>query len=278
MIDAKTKLCCVIGNPVEQSISPLVHNAAYKALGLNYVFLAFKVTQVKEALEGLKAINVAGISVTIPHKMDVLKYADEVDKVAAEIGAANTIVNKDGRLIATNTDWIGALSALEEKTDLLNKRVALLGAGGAARAVAYGLAKRKAKVYVFNRTYETAYHLVKDFKLESEYSLSGLDKIKDMDIIINTTSVGMAPDNDSLVPFNFIKSDHIVFDIIFKPKETKLIQYAKAKKATVVCGDKMLLYQAIPQFELFTGVKAPVEVMQRALINNLRLQGQPLRG
>ncbi len=274
MIDAKTRICCVIGNPIEQSISPLVHNAAYKTLDLNYVFLTFKVTRVKEALAGLKAINAAGISVTIPHKLEVLKYVDEVDKIAADIGAANTIVNKNGRFVATNTDWIGALKALEEETSLLHKRVALLGAGGAARALAYGLVKKKAKVYVFNRSYETAYQLVQDFKLEKEYSLSDMYKIKDMDIIINTTSVGMTPNNDSLVPFNYIKSDHVVFDIVFKPKETKLIQYAKAKKATVVYGYKMLLHQAVEQFKLFTGVDAPFKVMQRSL----RLQGPPLRG
>lgn len=265
MIDTKTKLCCVIGHPIEQSLSPQLHNAAYKALGLNYVFLAFRVTDVKKALEGLKTIGVSGISVTIPHKLEVLKYVDEVDKVAAEIGAANTIVNKDGRFIATNTDWIGALTALEEKTVLENKRVALLGAGGAARAVAFGLAKRKAKVYVFNRTYETANQLVEDFKLEGEYSLSDMNKIKDMDIIINTTSVGMAPNSDSLVPISFIKSDHIVFDIVFKPKETKLIQYAKAKRAKVIYGERMLLHQAIAQFKLFTGVGAPFKVMERSI-------------
>lgn len=265
MIDVKTKFCCVIGNPVEQSISPLIHNAGYKALGLNYVFLAFKVTRVKKALEGLKAIGVKGISVTIPHKLEVLKYVDEVDKVAKDIGAANTIVNKNGRFIATNTDWIGAIKALEETTDLTGKKVALLGTGGAARAIAYGLAIKNAKVFVFNRTASAGLQLVKDFKLEGDYSLSNLNKIRDMDIIINSTSVGMYPNDDSLVPVDLIHSRHIVFDIVFHPKETKLIQYAKAKKATVVYGCKMLLYQAVQQFKLFIGVDAPIKIMEKAI-------------
>lgn len=265
MIDANTKLCCVIGNPIEQSISPLIHNAAYKALGLNYAFLAFKVTDVKKALEGLKAINVAGISVTIPHKLEVLKYVDEVDQIVQKIGAANTIVNKIGKFIAINTDWIGAIKTLEEITNISNKRVALIGAGGAARAIAYGLAKKDARVYVFNRTPSTALQIVKDFKLEGNFSISKINKIRDMDIIINTTSIGMTPNKDSLIPINFINSNHIVFDIVFHPKETKLIQYAKAKKATVVYGYKMFLYQAQEQFKLFTGRDIKIEIMERAI-------------
>lgn len=265
MIDAKTKLCCVIGNPIAQSLSPLIHNAAYKALGLNFAFLAFQVSDVASAIAGFRALGIAGISVTIPHKLEVLKYVDEIDETAKIIGAANTIVNRNGKLIATNTDWIGALKALEEKTNPAKKRVALFGAGGAARALAFGLAKRKAKVYVFNRTYEDAYKLVQEFKLETEYSLSDMDKLSDMDIIINATSVGMTPNNDSIIPINFIKPDHIVFDIVFKPKETKLIQYAKAKKATVIYGYKMLLHQAVVQFKLFTGIDAPLAVMERSI-------------
>ncbi len=270
MINSKTKLCCVIGNPIEQSISPLVHNAAYKALGLNYVFLAFKVTQVKEALEGLKAMNVTGISVTIPHKLEVLKYVDEVDKVAAEIGAANTIVNKEGRFIATNTDWIGALKALEKKTSLSGKRIALLGAGGAARALIYGLVKRGAKVTVFNRTKVKARQLGKYFQLEGTYLLSDIEKIKKAEIIINTTSVGMIPNiSESPIPNECINSSQIIFDIINKPYETKLLQYAKIRGATIIHGYEMLLYGAAEQFQLFTGKAAPVKIMENAILQNL---------
>lgn len=270
MIDAKTKLCCVIGNPIEQSISPLVHNAAYKALGLNYVFLAFKVTQVKEALEGLKAINVAGISVTIPHKLAVLKYVDEVDKVAAEIGAANTIVNRDGRFIATNTDWIGALKALEKRTSLSGKRIALLGAGGAARALIYGLVKKGAKVTVFNRSKEKARQLAKYFQLDGAYLLTDVEKIKVAEIIINTTPVGMIPNiSESPIPSACINSSQIIFDIINKPPQTKLLQFAKSHGATIIHGYEMLLYGAAEQFLLFTGKPAPVKIMEDAILLEL---------
>lgn len=266
MIDAKTKLCCLIGNPVEQSFSPQMHNVSYKALGLNYVYLAFKVIDVKKALAGLRELNVAGISVTIPHKLEVLKYVDQIDKVASAIGASNTIINQNGKFIATNTDWIGAIAALEEKTSLANKKVALLGAGGAARALAYGLTKTKTSISVFNRTRTKAQQLVKDFNLNGAYPISDLDQIKKAEIIINTTSVGMVPNIDeSPIPSGCINSNQLVFDIVFKPKETKLIQYAKAKKAKVVLGYKMLLYQAAEQFKLFTGIDAPLDVMEKIL-------------
>lgn len=269
MIDVKTKLCCVIGNPVEQSLSPQLHNAVYDALGLNYAFLAFKVTDIKKALDGLRTIGVCGISVTIPHKLEVLKYVDEVDKEAQVIGAVNTIVNDCGRLIAFNTDWRGALQALEEKTTLANKRIALLGAGGTARALAFGLTRKKAKISIFNRTIEKAYQLVKDFNLEGAFPISDVGKIKSADIIINTTPIGMVPDtNQSPIPVDCINSSQIVFEVVYKPKETKLIQYTKAKKATVVYGYKMLLYQAQEQFKLFTGIDAPIEMMEKALKND----------
>ncbi len=266
MINSKTKLCCVIGNPVEQSLSPIMHNAAYKALNLNYVYVAFKVSDLKNALAGLKAIDAKGISVTIPHKQEVIKNLDEIDDTARIIGAVNTIVNKNGRLIGTNTDWIGAIKALEEKIILKGKKVALLGAGGASRAVIYGLKQKKAVIHVLNRSVETAENLKKEFGIEEAHLLNNSDLISDMDIIINTTSVGMAPNTDvSPVPIECIKSKHVVFDIIFAPKDTKLLQYAKAKKATVIYGERMLLHQAAFQFKLFTGVDAPFEVMERSI-------------
>lgn len=266
MTDAKTKLCCVIGNPVEQSISPAVHNAAYKTLGLNYVFLAFNVVSLKKAIEGLKSVGVTGISVTIPHKLEVLKYVDEIDEVASKIGASNTIVNKNGYLTAGNTDWIGAVWALEEKTSLVNKQIALLGAGGAARAIAYGLSRKGSKISVFNRNLENANLLVRDFKLKAAYSLNETSKISAADIIINATPVGMFPHvNESPIPFESIKNNHLIFDVVFKPNETKLIEYAKRKGAKVVYGYKMLLYQAVEQFKLFTGKEPPISVMEKAI-------------
>lgn len=279
MIDAKTKLCCVIGNPVEHSLSPQIHNAAYKALGLNYVYLAFRISDVPKALSGLKELGAKGISVTIPHKQEVMKYLDEIDETGRKIGAINTIINKNGRLSGVNTDWVGAITALEEKTVLKGKTVALLGAGGASRAVIHGLKEKGAAVHIFNRTLENAEKLKIEFNLEGAHLLDDQNLISETDIIVNTTSVGMSPNTDvSPIPKESIQSNQIVFDIVFAPKMTKLLQYAKERKANVVYGYKMLLYQAIPQFELFTGRKAPMDIMEKILITNLRTQGQPLQG
>lgn len=270
MINSHTKLCCIIGNPVEHSLSPIMHNAAYKALNLNFVYLAFKISDVKKALAGLKEIGVKGISVTIPFKQDTMKYLDEIDDTARGIGAVNTIVNKSGRFFGTNTDWVGATKALEETTILKGKKVAVLGAGGASRAVIYGLKQKGAIIHIFNRTQETAEKLKDEFRIAGAHLLNNLNLISEMDIIINTTSVGMAPNIDvSPVPMECIKSNQVVFDIIFAPKDTKLLQYAKEQKAQVVYGYKMLLYQAVPQFELFTGQKAPFNLMEKILLKNL---------
>lgn len=266
MIDAKTKLCCVIGNPIAQSLSPQLHNSLYKAMGLNFAFLAFQVSDVKHAIAGFKALNVVGISVTIPHKLEVMKYLDDIDETAKSIGAVNTIVNKEGKLIGTNTDWLGAVKALEKKTHLSGKNVALLGAGGAARAVAYGLTKSKAKVSIFNRSLDKARQLRNIFNLAGAYSLGETDKIADADIIVNTTSMGMIP-NDKLtpIPMDCINSKQIVFDIIHTPTQTRLLKNAQKKKAVVIYGFEMLLYGAAKQFELYTEKKAPIGLMEKIL-------------
>jgi len=144
-ITSTTKLCALFGNPIEHSLSPLIHNAAFGYLNLDFVFLAFKVARVKEAVEGIRALDMKGVSVTIPHKVAVMDYLDEVEEVAGKIGAVNTIVNRDGRLIGYNTDWSGAIEALEEKVTLKGKNALVLGAGGAARAITFGLKEKGAQ-------------------------------------------------------------------------------------------------------------------------------------
>lgn len=267
MINAKTKLCCIIGNPVKHSLSPLMHNAAYRALGLNFVFVAFDVIDVKTAILGLKSLNVAAIVVTVPHKIEVRKYVDQIDKTAEKIGAVNTIINNAGILKATNTDWFGAIKALKEQTQIKGKTVALLGAGGAARALIYGLKKEKVDaINVFNRNFAKAEKLVKEFRLKAAFPLHNLSQIRFCEIIINSTSVGLEPEEDkSPLPANYIKSNQIVFDIVYTPRETPLLKMAKKAGAKVVYGDKMVLYGGIKQFELITGKKAPKEVMEKIL-------------
>ncbi len=264
MINAKTRLCCIIGNPVGHSLSPQMHNAAYKKLELNFVFVAFRVEEVKRALEGFRVLGVCGIVVTVPHKQEVMKYVDEIDETAQTIGAVNTIVNDGGILKTTNTDWIGAMEALEEVTAVSGKHAVIIGAGGAARALVYGLKSRGAKVVVVNRTPQNAEKLYKEFKLDGFGSLDDRDKIRKADIVINATTVGMEEDI-SPIPADFIDSHHTVFDIVYTPRETRLLRLARERGAKIVYGYKMVLYGGVRQFELFTGKKAPVEVMEKAL-------------
>ncbi len=267
-INGKTKLCCIIGNPVKHSLSPQMHNAGYKHLGLNFVYVAFRVVDVKTAIYGLKALGTRGIVVTVPYKIEVMKYIDELDEAARAIGAVNTIVNDKGILKATNTDWVGGLKTLEKVASVKGKKVAVLGAGGAARALVYGLKNHGALITVHNRTIEKAQLLVNDFDLVQAFPIQNKSEIINADIIVNTTSVGMEPKQDeSPIPIDFIDSHHIVFDIVYTPKKTRLLTLAESKSATIVYGDKMVLYGAVPQFELFTGVKAPFVAMEKALVD-----------
>lgn len=272
MITSQTKLCCVIGNPVKHSLSPVIHNAGYQKLGLDFVYLVFDVYNLKITLLGLKEINVRGISVTVPFKQKIMKYLDKIDDTAKKIGAVNTVINENRDLIGSNTDWIGAIQALEEKTDLEGKTVALIGAGGAARAIAYGLKYKKAKVYVYNRTKAKADKLRQELDLYDSYSLYNVGIIKQADIIINATPVGMKPNDwESPIPAEFIQKGQIVFDIVYSPFETQFLKSAKIRGAKLVFGYKMLLFQGIEQFKLFTGKQAPVEVMEQALLKEIKL-------
>lgn len=268
-ITAKTKICMIIGDPVEHSLSPQMHNAGYKAIHIDdqYVYVACHVEEkhISDFVKGVKAMKIQGVSCTIPHKMSVIPYLDKVDNVAEKIGAVNTIVNENGKLIGYNTDWIGILHPLEKLVTLQNKKVALLGAGGAARAVAYAITSKKAQLMIFNRTLNKAKELAKDFKGEI-FSLDNFAMIQSADIIINTTSVGLENKNESPLPKKYINKSHIVFDIVYGKHETKLLKDAKEKGASTISGIEMLLHQGIAQFKLFTGFDAPENAMRKALI------------
>lgn len=262
--DAKTSLFGIIGHPVHHSLSPLIHNAAFKALGINAVYLAFDVVDIDAALTGIRGLGIKGISVTVPHKETVLRFLDEIDPVAQKIGAVNTIVNRAGRIFGANTDWIGALSAIEEIVPVRDRKVLVIGAGGAARAVCAGLADRGAVVHVANRTPGRAKILAETFGL-SWSGLEGLGDIK-ADILINTTSVGMCPnDNETPVEGDFLRSIGVVMDIVYSPLKTRLLKEAEDAGCRTINGLKMLLYQAEAQFELWTGQKAPHKAMEKAL-------------
>jgi shikimate dehydrogenase len=264
------KICCLIGDPVEHSLSPLIHNAGYRALGLDYVYISLRAKEVKKAIESIRGLGIRGASVTLPHKTEALKYLDKIDPKAEAIGAVNTIVNDKGVLTGYNTDGQGALKALEEVTAPAGKKVVLIGSGGAASAIAAALKDSGAKLVILNRTKDKAIELAKKFNAEDGGGLDKLSLITKADILINATPVGMAPKTEaSIVPEELLHSRLTVFDIVYNPRETKLITQAKEKGCAVVYGYKMLLYQAALQFELFTGLKAPLAVMESALVQAL---------
>jgi shikimate dehydrogenase len=281
IISGKTRVCGVIGDPIEHTLSPIMHNAAFKALKLDFAFLAFKVkaADVEKAVSGMRALGIYGLNVTMPHKSAVINYLDEVDQAAKAIGSVNTILNKDGRLFGFNTDGIGALQALRENgVEPRGKKVLLLGAGGAARAIAYTLAREADELVILNRTAKQAAKLANLLKqtfdrkvVADALSPNGIkDNLQDSDVLINATSVGMKPNADQTpVAFEWLRPDLAVMDIVYNPIETKFAKDAKAAGAKVVSGFEMLIYQGAASFEIWTGHSAPVEVMRHAAFNHL---------
>jgi shikimate dehydrogenase len=270
VIDASTKICCLIGDPVEHSLSPSIHNAGYQALRINYAYVSFQVSDIKRAIEGIRGLGIRGASVTIPHKTTALKYLDRIDPLAEEIGAVNTIVNDDDVLTGYTTDGDGALKALEEVTTLGGKKAVLIGSGGAASAIAVGLKAKGVKLVVLNRTEEKARRLAKRVNAEGFGGLKKLSEIPSADILINATPVGMWPKlGQSIIPRELLHNRLTVFDVVYNPRETRLLAEARERGCAVVYGYKMLLYQAVKQFELFTGLKAPLPAMESALAQAL---------
>ncbi len=234
------------------------------------VYVPFQVKDIKRAIEGIRGLGIRGASITLPHKTRAIEYVDEIDRVAIEIGAVNTIVNDEGVLTGYNTDYHGALKALEEVTTLEGKKAVLIGSGGAATAIALGLKMGGAKLVIINRTEEKAKRLAEIFDAEDSGGLEKLDEVSSADILINATSVGMWPKaNESIIPKHLLHNRLTVFDTVYNPKETKLLIEARERGCAIVYGYKMLLYQAAMQFELFTGHQAPLQVMESALTQAL---------
>jgi shikimate dehydrogenase len=269
MIDAKTKLVALIGNPVSHSLSPAMHNAAFQELKLNFVYLAFCVENLEDAIKAMRALNIQGYSVTIPHKEKIIPLLDVLDENAKKIGAVNTVVNNNGKLIGYNTDAKAAVLASLQKTSLKEKRIALVGAGGAARAIAIALQNEKTKLTIFNRTIEKA----KTLAQEAGCDFAAMENISDFDfdILINATSIGMFPrTNESPVPKSVLKKGMIVFDIVYNPLETRLLKEAKLAGCETICGLEMFLLQGAEQFSLWTGKKAPIEKMRAVVEKELK--------
>jgi shikimate dehydrogenase len=285
-ITGKTSLVGVMGWPVEHSLSPAMHNAAFAELGLDWAYLPLPVQpgDVEQALNGLLALNFVGTNVTVPHKQAVMRYMDELSEAAQITGAVNTIHIQDGKFIGANTDPAGFLNSLQEVGGRpQGMRVAVLGAGGAARAVVYALAKTEvASAIVFNRTAERAAFLVDDLadafpdsRLRSEAlteeALSMLGN--KVDLVINTTSVGMYPQIDTCpwpedVP---MPPNALFYDLVYNPLETVFLARARAAGAPAVDGLGMLVHQGALAFETWTGQQAPVEAMRQACLSGLGL-------
>jgi len=285
-ISGKTRVCGVIGDPIEHTLSPIIHNAAFNHLGLDFVFLAFRVkaADLENALRGMRGLGIHGLNVTMPHKSAVTAYLDTIDPAVEFLGSANTILRKAGKLSGFNTDGVGALKALREKgVELSGKKVLLLGAGGAAKAIAFVLAKEVGELVVLNRAAEKAKELAERLtRTLGEKVVGGslspdaiANNMQDSDVLINATSVGMSPDaHQSIVPPQLLRSGLTVMDIVYNPVETKLAKDAKAAGARVISGVEMLIYQGAASFEIWTGHAAPIEVMRNAALNKLSGTGE----
>ncbi len=263
-ITAKTALCGIILHPAGHTRSPAMHNAAFQEMGIDAVYLAFDVAPegLPEALRGARRLGTKQLAVSVPHKVAVLDHLDEIDPVAEAIGAVNTITLEGERLRGTNTDWQGAVRALESETTIDGKHAVVLGAGGAARAVVYGLRASGARVTVLNRTIERARSLAAQLGTHAAGSLEELGDLPH-DILVNTTSVGLRSDA-SPVAAESLRPDSVVMDIVYEPESTRLIQDARTRGARTLGGKWMLVHQAVEQIRAWTGQDAPLETMAAA--------------
>ena len=278
MISGTTKILGVIGHPVEHTSSPAMHNAALQALGLDYVYAAFHVEprDLPGAIDGMRALNIGGLNVTVPHKAAVMEWLDEVSPEARAIGAVNTIANDRGRLTGYNTDGYGVLESLCREGGLqdLPARVVLLGAGGAARAILYALLQRPEveSVALLNRTAARAGQLAADLDPAGARTQPGpLDKgaadlIGRAGLLVNSTSVGMHPHqgHSPLPDPACLHADLLVLDIVYNPLRTRLMEQAEAAGARALNGLGMLAFQGARAFEIWTGRQPPVEAMLEA--------------
>jgi len=284
ILDSHTVMYGVFGDPVKHSKSPLMLNRAFQERGINAAYTAFHVTpeKLESAVLGIRALGFGGVNVTIPHKLEVMRYLDHIDEDARTMGAVNTIVNRDGQLIGYNTDGIGYVRSLKEETgfQVQGSKLLLIGAGGAARGVAYALAKESpAMIYIVNRSKDRAEQLSKDISRMVEcvsVDLSELNDVPQVDFMVNTTSVGMYPHIDEL-PIDpiwmkrWIDSHTIVSDLVYNPLQTRFLRTATEMGARDHSGLGMFVYQGAYAFEYWTGQQAPVAVMRDIVERSFQL-------
>tara|TARA_B100000678_G_scaffold8119_1_gene6753 strand:+ start:2470 stop:3291 length:822 start_codon:yes stop_codon:yes gene_type:complete len=272
-----SKTYAVIGDPIDHSLSPNIHNAAFRHSKLDHTYIAYKIPagELAAGIEALKAIKIAGFNVTIPHKIEMMKFLDEMDTTCKVIGAVNTVLNENGKLKGYNTDMIGFLDPIKKKNfTIKNSQVLLLGAGGAARAIITAMIKEKAsKISIVNRTQENANKLA-DFAKKiggnvDTISMQEANKlITDYKFIINSTSIGMRNEPSPISTENIGKNS-IVYDIVYQPINTDLIKKSKENGATIIYGYEMLLSQAACSFEIWHKMEAPYDAMKNVLLGGI---------
>ena len=262
-ITTETKLYGIIGHPIKHSISPGIHNFLFNYFHINAVYVAFDVESymLKYTVNGLKALKIQGCNITLPYKEKIMKYIDEVDEEARIIGAVNTIKLEQGKIKGYNTDSIGFITSLKKHVPHIGgKKVAVIGAGGAARAVVYALLKENAFVMVFNRTYEKAVKLKEKFKNVKVYPLSQEEMLKDAKIIINATSCGLNKDDEMLFSPSILKKDAVFYELIYN--ETPLQYEARRRGIRTIDGKDMLIEQALISFYIWTDKRASLNQLK----------------
>lgn len=267
--EIKMTIVGLVGSATETSLSPLIHNASFNYLGLDFYYLRLETEDLAELVERAKNLGLGGFNVTMPYKIEIIKFLDQLDDVAKSVGAVNTVVNREGRLIGYNTDVLGALSHLHQHLQtaglkpeqyLPGKLAVIIGAGGAARAIAFCLKREKCRVIIVNRTLSRAKSLAEEFKLEYA-SFADLRELQPQ-ILVNTTPLGSA-DLIHLSPIDpsILQPKMIVWELVYNPVRTKLLQEAEKRGCLTVDGLGMLVHQGAASFELWTGKKAPVHLM-----------------
>lgn len=278
-----TKILGVFGHPISHSLSPVMHNAAIEALNIDYIYVPFHVLpdDLGKAVEGIRALGIAGVNVTIPHKERVIEYLDEVSDYAMEIHSVNTVINVGGHLKGDTTDGSGFIRSAEAAWGNIGGcNVLVLGAGGAAKAVCFALAKIGCTVTIANRTQQRACELSEGLRKvfgDKLFRVIGLqreelaEEIIRTDLVVNTTSVGMYPDVDGIpIPADLLHPNLRVYDLVYNPLKTRLLTEAEARGARAMTGLGMLVHQGALSFEMWTGLKAPVDVMETAVTKALQ--------
>lgn len=281
-VSEKTSLVGLFGDPVAHSVSPAMQNAAFRALGLDFIYIPFRVKKadLPHAVNAVRALNIRGLNVTIPHKVDIIPLLDELTPLAREIGSVNAVVNDDGRLKGYNTDAEGFVySLLEHEIEPEGKNVVMLGAGGAARSIAFALASRGANLIILNRTPASAAKCAADVTAATGQAVEVLaldarnlaDAMERGDIVVNATSVGMHPvRNETLLDAKLIRSSMVVVDIVYNPPRTRLLMEAEKAGATTINGMEMLVRQGAMAFEKWTGKTAPLAIMRKEAVQAVK--------